>query len=194
MPIADVELDRLARAHLLRPASETVFTALRAWRSAPDSYEWWWLVIQHPDQVYTAIRFEELRDLLTRQKPGVHMNTLLADLPPRRADPADPGRALPGVVVPDVVDGEAIQTARALEMMQTSPGQVLVVLQDGHYRGILGVINRTFAFPDKPLLDLLATFEMGGESETIIVPRAASGDDSPGGDHPPTDSEFNISS
>jgi hypothetical protein len=186
MPIADVELDKLARAYLLRPASETVFTALRAWRSAPDSYEWWWLVIQHDDQLYTAIRFAELRDLLVWPKHGVHMNTPLADLPYRRDNPNDPERPLPGVVSPNVVDGATVQTARALEMTQASPGQVLIVLQDGKFRGILGVTSRTFAFADKPLLDLLEEFEMGGESETIIVPRAAPGEDTVV-DEPPGD-------
>jgi hypothetical protein len=177
MPIADAELNKLARAHLLRPASETVFTALRAWRSAPDCYEWWWLVIQHDERLYTAIRFAELRDLLIQQKRSVHMNTPLADLPYRRDNPDDPAHPLPGVVSPNVVDGATVQTARALQMTQASPGQVLIVLQDGKFRGILSMTSRTFAFADKPLLDLLEEFEMGGESETIIVPRASPGED-----------------
>jgi hypothetical protein len=177
MPITDAELNKPAHAHLLRPASETVFTALRAWRDAPARYEWWRLIIQHGDRQYTAIRFAELRDLLVRQKRSVHMNTALADLPYRRDNPDDAAHPLPGVVSPTVVDGETVSPTRALEMAQASPGQVLIVLQDGKFRGILCVTSRTFAFADKPLLDLLEEFEMGGESETIIVPRTSLSED-----------------
>jgi hypothetical protein len=35
----------------------------------------------------------------------------------------------------------------------------------------LSSASRTFAFADKPLLDMLDDFEMGGESATIIVPK-----------------------
>jgi hypothetical protein len=189
MPIADAEMNKSANAYLCRPATETVFTALRAWRDTPDSFEWWWLIIEHGERQYTAIRLAGLRDLLVQRKRGVHMNTPLADLPYQRPNPDDPDHPLPGVVSAAVVDSEAVNTTRALEMVQASPGQVLVVLQNGKFRGILSATSRTFAFSDKPLLDLLNDFEMGGESETIIVPRSPSGedavvDDPSGGPHP----------
>lgn len=184
MPIADAELHKPAHAHLLRPAAETVFTALRAWRDTPGRQEWWWLIIQHDDRLYTALRFSDLRDLLALGKRGAHMNTPLADLPYRRANPSDPDRPLPGAVSPTVVDGAQVSTARALEMVRESPGWVLVVLDGGKFRGILTESARTFAFADTPLLDMLETFETGGESETIIVPRSTPDEDTTEGDPP----------
>jgi hypothetical protein len=171
MPVAESELKKAANAHLIRPATETVFTALRAWRDTPGRYEWWWLVIQHDARLYTAIRFGGVRDLLVQRKREVHMNTPLAELPYQRPNPDDPDQALPGVVSPTVIDGAEVNTARALDMVETSPGQVVIVLQNGVFQGILSSASRTFAFADKPLLDMLNDFEMGGESATIIVPK-----------------------
>jgi len=172
MPVSDAELNQAANAHLLRPATETVFSALRVWRDTPGPQEWWWLVIQHDAQRYTALRFAELRDLLAQRKRGAHMNTPLADLPARRDNPDDPDRPVPGVVTPPVIDGAEIDAARAREIALTSPGQVVVVVRDEQFRGIVSITSRTFAFADKPLLDLLEDFEMGGESETIIMPHS----------------------
>ncbi len=169
MPVAETELKKAANAHLIRPATETVFTALRAWRDTSGRYEWWWLVIQHDARLYTAIRFGSLRDLLVQRKRDVHMNTPLADLPYQRENPDDPDHPRSGVVSPTVIDGAAVNTAHALDIVETSPGQVVIVLQDGVFQGILSGTSRTFAFADKPLLDLLENFEMGGESATIIV-------------------------
>jgi hypothetical protein len=171
MPVAENELNKAGNAHLIRPATETVFTALRAWRDTPGRDEWWWLIIQHDARLYTAIRFGSVRDLLARRKREVHMNTPLAELPYERPNPDDPDQPLPGVVSPTVVDGAEINTARALDRVQASPGQVVIVLQDGVFQGILSGTSRTFAFADKPLLDMLEDFEMGGESETIIKPK-----------------------
>jgi hypothetical protein len=182
MPITDAVLHQPAHAHLLRPAAETVFTALRAWRDTAGSTETWWLIIQYDAQHYTAIRFGELRDMLVGRKRTAHMNTPLADLPYRRANPDDPDHPLPGVISPTIVDGATLDSARAIEMLQTGPGQMLVVLREGRFQGILSVAHPTFVYFDHPLLDLLETFEMGGESETIIVPRSSPEDDTkPGG-------------
>ena len=170
MPIADSELNKPANTHLLRPATETVLAALRAWRGTPDPYEWWWLVIEHADQHFTAIRFGELRDALAHDGMNVHMNTLLGDLPPRRDNPVDWERPFPGVVTPTVVDQATIGTARALRLVQDSPARVLVVLADGAFKGILAAGERTFAFADQPLLDMLEQFEAPGDSDTHILP------------------------
>jgi hypothetical protein len=169
MPIAETELNKAANAHLLRSADDTVYRALKAWRDTPDSYEWWWLIIDHGDQRYTAIRFEGIRDALARPDPGVHMNARLADLPPLRDNPDDWEHPFPGVVTPTVVEQDTMSTAGAFRAMKDGPG-VLVVLQEGQFRGILSASERTFAFTDKPLLDMLDEFEKPGDSDTQILP------------------------
>ncbi len=184
MPVTDADLNQPAHAHLLRPATETVFSALRVWRDTPGRQEWWWLVIEHDAQRYTALRFSELRDLLVQRKRRTHMNTPLTKLPARRDNPDDPDHPLPGVVTPIVVDGAVTGAAAAREIAHTSPGQVVVIVQDGQFQGIISITSRTFAFADKPLLDLLEDFEMGGESETIIMPHSTPNDEPPPGDPP----------
>ncbi len=163
MPIADSELDKTANAHLVRPAGDTLYTALQVWRSTPNSYEWWWLVIDHGDAQFTALRFEAVRDLLRDSEQRVTMHTRLGDLPPRRENPDAWGPPLPGVVTPVVVEQAAMGTARALQIMRDSPGRVLVVVNQGQFRGILSGSERTFAFTDKPLLDMLDDYEQGSE-------------------------------
>jgi hypothetical protein len=170
MPIDAAELVKAANAHVIRPAHDTVYQTLKAWRATADSYEWWWLIIQHDNRRYTAIRFEGLRDVLTYPGLNVTMNTPLTDLPSRRDNPADWERPFPGVVTPTVVEQTAMGTAHALQIMQDSPGQVLVVLHDGQFRGILSGSQRTFAFSDKPLLDMLDEFEQHGDDDTLILP------------------------
>jgi hypothetical protein len=56
MPIPDPELNKPSNAHLVRPAADSVYKALHAWRGTPGSQEWWWLVIDQGSQKYTAIR------------------------------------------------------------------------------------------------------------------------------------------
>lgn len=163
MPIADSELNKAANAHLVRPAEDTVYSALQVWRSTPNSYEWWWLVIDHGEGQFTALRFETVRDLLQSPDYAVGMHTRLGDLPRRREDPANWGRPLPGVVTPVVVEQDAMGTARALQIMRDSPGRVLVVVNQGQFRGILSASERTFAFTDKPLLDMLDEYEQGSD-------------------------------
>ncbi|NDJ74932.1 MAG: hypothetical protein GYB65_01625 [Chloroflexi bacterium] len=170
MPIDDTQLDKATNAHVLCPAQHTVHQALRAWRKQSNSYEWWWLIIEGDNRRYTATRFEELREMLAHADLNVGMNTRLADLPPRRSNPADWDRPFPGVVTPTVTEQSALGTARALQTMQDSPGQVLVVLHEGRFRGILSASQRTFAFADKPLMDMLEEFETGGDEDTLILP------------------------
>ncbi len=163
MPIADSELNKPSNAHIVRPARQSVHAALQYWRQQPGSYEWWWLIITSNDHRYAAIRFSVLRDLLQDPDAGVHMNTPLSDLPLDQPD-------RPGVVAPRVVEQDAMGTARALQMLEDSPGRVLIVLKNGTLRGILSVTERTFAFTDKPLLDMLDEFESSGNDDTMILP------------------------
>jgi hypothetical protein len=170
MPIADAEFSKSTHAHLIRPATEPVLAALRAWRDAPDHVEWWWLIVQHSDQLYTAIRFAELRDALRDPDIQVHMNTPLAELPYRRPNPADPDHPFPGVVTPRVVDGDALTTEEAQRMIHDSPGGVLVALRQGHFRGILSAAAPTTSVADPPLIELLGQFEKHLDTETAILP------------------------
>lgn len=167
MPIADTELNKPANKYLLRPADESIYHALQTWKQSSDSQEWWWLIIEHGDRRYTALRFETLRDALA--KGVIAMAARLADLPPRRENPADWQHPFPGIVTPVIVEQEAIGTARALQMVRESPGHVLVVLNNGRVRGILSDSQRTFAFADKLLLDMLDQFEQESGSETVIL-------------------------
>jgi hypothetical protein len=167
MPIAETELDKPANKHLVRPAAESVFRALQLWRQTPESQEWWWLIIEHGERRYTALRFENLRETLAKQT--ISMTTRLSELPARRKNPADWEHPFPGVVTPVVVEQDAIGTARALQMVRESPGHVLVVLKEGRVRGILSDSQRTFAFADKLLLDMLDQFENESSSETVIL-------------------------
>jgi hypothetical protein len=180
MPIDDTQLDRETNAHLVRPATDTVYQALRAWRDTPNSYEWWWLIIEHDHRRYTAIRFEDLRELLGVPDSGVTMHTPLAVLPDRRNNPRDWQHPQPGVVTPTVVEQSAMGTARALQAMEDSPGRVLVVLHDGRLRGILSSAQRTFAFADKLLMDMLDEFEAGGSDDTAPLTPRPEGDDPAG--------------
>jgi hypothetical protein len=171
MPIPDSELNKPSNAHLVRPAADSVYKALHAWRGTPGSQEWWWLVIDQGSQKYTAIRFGTVRDVLARPDLGVTMETHLADLPLRRENPADWAHPLPGAVLPPVVEQDAIGTARALQIVQDNPGRVLIVLRGGRFRGILSAGERVFAFNDKPLIDMIAEFEQKETgSETILLP------------------------
>lgn len=179
MPIADAELAKPANAFLVRPADETVLAALRAWRDTPQSYEWWWLLIDHGAARFTALRFEDLRDLLASPDLGVTMQTRLADLPSRRENPDNWAQPWPGVYTPEVVQQDALSTAQALQRMRDAPGRILIVADGARLAGILTDTQRTFAFADRPLLDLLEDYEQprhtppAGESAAGTLDAAA---------------------
>lgn len=159
MPIADAELAKPANAYLVRPADETVLAALQAWRDAPQSYEWWWLLIDHGAARFTALRFEDLRKLLASPDLGVTMHTPLANLPACRENPDNWAQPWPGVVTPGVVQQDALSTAQALQRMRDVPGRILIVVDGTRLAGILTDTQRTFTFADRPLLDLLEDYE-----------------------------------
>jgi len=169
MPITDAELNKPSNTHLIRPATDSVYRALNSWLHAPNSYEWWWLIIDHANGKYTAIRFEGLRELLARPESGVSMTTRLADLPPQQDNPADWEHPIPGVVSPTIVEQATVGTARAIQLRQDSPGRLLIVLNNGFFRGILSGPERIYAFTDKPLVDMIKEFEQETGSETVII-------------------------
>ncbi len=157
MPLPDSLLDKPLNAHRCRPAGETVLAALRDWRGTPGAASWWWLVIDHGQGRFTATRFDSLRQMLARPALGVTMATRLADLP-AHAEP------LPGVVTPPTVEQDAATPAQARQLQAASPGGMLVVLRDGAFRGVLASAERTFAFTDRPLLDMIEQYEQVGGS------------------------------
>jgi hypothetical protein len=172
MPLTNADLNRATHAHLLSPATDSVYHALRAWRDRPNSAEWWWLIIEHDDVHYTALRFETLREMLRSAQVAIHMNTLLQDLPGPRPDPEHPDRPLPGVIMPDTVEAALLSGDAARAAAQASEGGLLVVLHDKLFRGIISTGTRSFEFTDQPLLALLDEFEGHGEDEeTEILPR-----------------------
>jgi hypothetical protein len=171
MPIPDSELAQSFHAHIYRAATDSVYAALQAWRTTPGSRAWWWLVIEHDMQLYTAIRFSELYSLLKPVDAPVHMNTPLAELPHWRKNPNNPTRALPGIVTPLIVEQDGISMAQAQESVQESPENIVVVLRNKLFRGILTSGEHPFGFTDEPILDLLDQWESGGDNQTIVLPR-----------------------
>lgn len=155
MPLPDSLLDKPLNAHRCRPADETVLAALRDWRATPGAASWWWLVIDHGQGRFTATRFDTLRQMLSQMAPEVTMTTRLADLPAQT-------ELLPGVVVPPAVEQEATAPAQARQLQAASPGGLVVVLRDGAFRGVLASAERTFAFTDRPLLDMIEHYEQAG--------------------------------
>lgn len=166
MPIPDSLLDKPQNAHLRRPAHETVYEALRAWRFTPHAADWWWLVIDHGGGAFRAAQFETLERMLRRPELNVTMRTRLADLPSAQDE-----HGVPGVLDPQTVEQNALTSAAARQAKASSPGHVLIVLRSGAFRGILASAERTFAFTDHPLMDMLDQYEQ----QTA----ASSGSDSP---------------
>lgn len=179
MPIADATLARPLNAHLWRPAHDTVLDALRAWRAAPKSAVWWWLVIDHGSGHFTALRFDTLRQLLGRPDLGVTMNTRLADLPPARHNPADWTQPVPGVIEPRTVDQDGVSEARARTLQQNSSANLLIVLRDGIFRGVLAGSERTFAFTDDLLLDMLEQYEQQAAESSDTSPGSGAAPEQP---------------
>lgn len=157
MPLLDSLLEKPLNAHRCRPAGETVFEALRDWRATRGAASWWWLVIDRGQGQFAAMRFEMLRQMLARTEPGVTMATRLADLP-AQDDP------LPGVIAPPTVEQDAVTPAQVRQLQAASPGGLVVVLRNGAFRGILTSAERTFAFTDRPLLDMIERYEQAGGS------------------------------
>ncbi len=171
MPISDSELARPVHGHVRCPHTHSVHAALHAWRSTPGSVAWWWLIIEHKNQLYTAIRFSELYNLLKPLDAPVHMNTPLADLPYWHRNPHNPTRGLPGVVSPAVVERDGISIAQVRELIEENPENVVVVLRNGVFQGIVSSDEHPVVYADEPLRELLAQFEAGGDDQTIILPR-----------------------
>lgn len=162
MPISP---DALSHAYLVRPAHESLHTTLHVWRDTLNSQESWWLIIQHDDGRYTAARFADLRMMLPHPDLTVHMNTFLAELPAR----ADDG-SRPGVVAPLIADMAATDAARAEGLRDQSPGGVLIVMEDGAFKGILSQAMPAPASVSRSLRDILAAYDRLGNDDTVILP------------------------
>ena len=163
MPISTLELHKPSNVYRQQPDTATVLDALRDWHGTSESYEWWWLVIDHgitrSDSRFTAIRFEDVRALLSQRETQVAMTTLLGDLPPYRDNPVNWQQPFPGVITPPVIEQASMGTARALQLVRNTPGGLVVVVNDGTLAGILSTSERTFAFTDNLLVDMLESFE-----------------------------------
>jgi hypothetical protein len=164
MPITESELNRSTNTHLRAFAGDTVGDTLLRWRSQSDPREWWWLIIEHSAQRYTALRFQTLGALIRAR--SVAPSTQLADLPASRENPAAWDQPFPGVITPTSIEQQPTGTAQAQRMLQDTP--VLIVLDHGQFRGILSSSFRTFAFTDRPLLDLLDEFIQSGSEPPLL--------------------------
>lgn len=173
MPISDDRLYAEGNAYLLMPAQYTIWDALHEWSKGATRWgtprEWWWLVIEHEGAQFTAIPFEQLRDLLGQTEPTVFMSTQLGDLP--RALP-QPNHWLlePGVVLAKTVDKEATTTTVALQLAEDSPGQVLVVTTQGQCVGIMSKRTRSFAMATLSLLKMLEADEQRSTHNSDAAP------------------------
>jgi hypothetical protein len=164
MPISESELKRNTNTHLLAVADDTVADTLLRWRSQPDPREWWWLIIAHGGEKYTALRFQALARLITAH--SITGSTRLADLPVERENPAAWDQPIPGVITPVTVEQPQIGPAQAQRMLQDTP--LLIVLHNGQFQGILSGSFRTFTFNDKPLLDLLDEFVQAPDAPPLL--------------------------
>lgn len=177
MPIPDSELAQPVHAHVRCPATDSVHGALQIWRGLPGSDARWWLVIEHDDPLFTAIRFGDLYSLLKPLDAPVHLNSRLADLPYWSRNPDNPTRGRPGVVSPAIVEQGSITVEQAQQLVAETPGKIVVVLHGGVFQGILTDRLPGADFAREPLLEMLAAFEAGGDNETIILPRSPLQDD-----------------
>ena len=171
MPISDAELNKPVNACVSRMGEETVHAALQTWRDTGDSYEWWWLVIAHGEQHFTAVRFEGLRDMLLNSEIDVHMNTHLRDLPHEQPNPANPQRALPGVITPPVVQRAELDDDEAHQYLGAHPDTLVVVVEGSELKGIVSGAERQYGFSGLSLRALLEDFDEVGDADTLIVQR-----------------------
>jgi hypothetical protein len=171
MPISDDRLQSDVNAHIVVPAAATVFEALQQWRTGHPRFgkgrEWWWLIIEYQVGQYTAIPFEQLRELLMTEQFGVNHSTLLSTLPPARDNPEDWANPLPGVVIARVVEKNSLSTSAALRQAENSPGNLLVVIDQGKLVGIINKRMRNFAMANQSLLDLLEEMETSQPAGTL---------------------------
>ena len=140
------------------------------------SYEWWLRSIMGA----ARFRLYCLEDLATCSRPrSGGDDATLADLPSRRENPDNWAQPWPGVYTPEVVQQDALSTAQALQRMRDAPGRILIVADGARLAGILTDTQRTFAFADRPLLDLLEDYEQprhtppAGESAAGTLDAAA---------------------
>lgn len=161
MPISDERLNAEVNAHILASATDTVRQAVKAWQTGRSRWgagrEWWWLIIQYDSGLYTAIAFEQLRDLLASPDVDVNFDTRLSALPAEdNSNWRDPKI---GVIAARVVDKGRYSTANALHLAENAPGNMLIVTANGEFKGILSKRMRNFAMADLSLLNLLEEME-----------------------------------
>ncbi len=184
MPISDDRLYAEVNAHILGDATDTVREVLKAWQNGNARWgigrEWWWLIIQYDGGLYTAIAFEQLRDLLASPDFDVNFDTRLSALPAE--DTSDWRHPKPGVVAARVVDKKRYSTANALHLAENAPGNMLVVTEDGQFVGVLSKRMRNFAMADLSLLNLIEELETK-EAASPTPPTAPA---SPTPDTPPS--------
>ncbi|MBI5928056.1 MAG: hypothetical protein HY862_02015 [Chloroflexi bacterium] len=158
MPISDDRLYAEGNAYIGVSAKQTVRDALRQWSKDATRWgtprEWWWLVIEHDRHQFSAIPFEQLRDLLNQAGSGVTMDTQLADLP-EATQQLDSWQLTPGIVYTKLVDKNTTTTAVALQLAEESPGQLLVVTTQGQCVGIISKRTRSFAMATFSLLKMI---------------------------------------
>lgn len=171
MPISDDRLQSDVNAHIVAPATATVFEALQLWRNGHSRFgkgrEWWWLIIEYDAGHYTAIPFEQLRELLMNDQFNVDSTTALSTLPAARDNPDDWANPLPGVVAAKVAEKNSLSTSAALRQAENSPGNLLVVIHQGAFAGIINKRMRNFAMANQSLLDLLEEMETSQTTGTL---------------------------
>lgn len=157
MPISSERLLSDVNAHLVVPSTYTVKQALQAWSMGHPHFgtgrEWWWLIIAYQDGHYTAVPLEQLRDLLAASV--INLATVLNTIPFAQDNPENWAKPLPGVVRVRSVDINSYNTSAAVQLAENSPGNVLVVTQNGQVVGIINKRMRNFAMATLSLLSLL---------------------------------------
>lgn len=181
MPISDDRLYAEVNAHILAAATDTVREAVNAWKKGNDRWgigrEWWWLVIQYDSGLYSAIAFEQLRDLLASPDVDVNFDTRLSALPAE--DTSDWRNPKPGVVAARVVNKTRYSTANALHLAENAPGNMLVVTENNEFVGVLSKRMRNFAMADLSLLNLIEELEAKEAASTTSSPSASPTPDAP---------------
>lgn len=183
MPISEERLYAEVNAHILVESTDTVQHAVKAWQAGHPRWgtgrEWWWLVIQYDSGHYSAIAFEQLRDLLADKTVDVDFSTPLNALPVENT--SDWRNPKLGVIATRVVDKSRYSTANALHLAENAPGNMLVVTDNTEFIGILSKRMRNFAMADLSLLNLLEEFE----SAEVSTPTSSMGSATSPPDAPP---------